>query len=130
MNNAEKVKLIGAFKTIKEWCENTECDDTAKCPFGKNSVFCEFRKGEVPCYWEIEESKGWDVSDASMAKMLLSSGATHIFKNSYDGYVYWGGLNAEFGKLPKGTFNKILPGETIQLISIIREYENGKRQGS
>ena len=50
---------IKALKTIKEYCEKTQC---RSCPYGKESKEYEgdfeCRLLEIaPCYWEIEEKQ-------------------------------------------------------------------------
>lgn len=64
-----KDEVIKAAETLKEWCEQTPCD---QCPHDNGSC-CSLR-GRDPALWDLPKPSRWSDADVQMAKAMKMYG--------------------------------------------------------
>lgn len=120
-----KDEAIKAAEMLKEWCEGHLCK---ACPFGERmdvgEYKCYFASGCVPFGWNIPKPCRWTDTDVELAKALKKAGADKVLRIRISEYVVWESSDQR-GCVPKGSFEALSSGESVDLDTIIQEAKGG-----
>ena len=115
-----KDEAIKAAETLKEWCEQTPCD---QCPY-KSGSWCALRV-RYPNEWKIPKPRRWSDADVQMAKAMKMYGYKSAERRE-EGALVVRSSKISWCFFPhKFIFVGLKSGESVSLDGIIREAENG-----
>ena len=114
-----KDEAIKAAETLKEYCAE-QGDDHKGCAFWRNE-WCNLWMC-TPCDWCIPKASRWTDTDVELAKALKKAGADKVLHICE--CVVWESSNQR-GCVPKGSFEALSPGESVDLGTIIQEAKEG-----
>lgn len=112
-------EAIKAAETLKEWCEGRSCN---KCVF--ETYECALMMGRNPSNWDIPKPCRWTDTDVELAKALKKAGADKVLRIRISEYVVWESSDQR-GCVPKGSFEALSSGESVDLDTIIQEAKEG-----
>lgn len=114
-----KKESIRAAETLKEWCEQTPCE---QCPY-ESGPCCSLRV-RIPNLWDVPKLRRYSDADVAMAKALKMYGYTGVRRQTDGALVVEKGDLLWYYLPPKFAFDGLRPGDSGSLDDIIGEGEH------